>query len=96
VAEFTQTEHPGRLVPIFVGDDGNAGGLAAVVEFDPDGLNLAHDTVLQADPNQVAAMNDCGGVREALFSQHGISGRLRLSRTNADNFVSWTLPLQAL
>jgi hypothetical protein len=32
-----------------LGVDGNAGGLAAGVEADPDGLNLAHDTVLQAD-----------------------------------------------
>jgi hypothetical protein len=57
--EFKQTEHPGRLVPIFVGDGGNAGGLAAGVEFDPDGLNLAHDTVLRADRKRVAAMDDC-------------------------------------
>jgi hypothetical protein len=31
-----------------LGVDGNAGGLAAGVEADP-GLNLARDTVLQAD-----------------------------------------------
>jgi hypothetical protein len=58
VGEFKQTEHPGRLVPVLVGDDGNAGGLAAGVEFDPDGLNLARDTVLQVDRKRVAAMDD--------------------------------------
>jgi hypothetical protein len=56
VGEFKQAEHPGRLVPVFVGDDGNAGGLAAEVGFDPDGLNLAHDTVLRADRKRVAAI----------------------------------------
>jgi hypothetical protein len=32
--------------------------LAAGVEVDPDGLNLAHDTLLQADRKRVAAMDD--------------------------------------
>jgi hypothetical protein len=48
----TRTATRPTCTPIFVGDDGKAGGLAAGVEADPDGLNLAHDTVRQADPKR--------------------------------------------
>jgi hypothetical protein len=40
-AELKQAENLGGLVPVRIGDHGNAGGVAARVGVDSDGLNLA-------------------------------------------------------
>jgi hypothetical protein len=54
VSKLKQAENLRRLVAILVGDDGNAGGLAAAVELHSERLNITPDAVLQADGEPVA------------------------------------------
>jgi hypothetical protein len=64
VNKLEQTEDFRRLVAVLLGDDRDARNLAAGIDLDPDGLNIAPDAVLQANREGVTTMHNHPAARE--------------------------------
>jgi hypothetical protein len=58
VGEFGKPKDSRRLVAGLVGNDGNAGDLAAGVELDPDRLRAAAGPILEADRERMQFVHD--------------------------------------